>query len=123
MQEKLSYLRTFLGVDMVDTYNELCNLEPDEYRQYGNYYPEKIKDYNVVTKCLDQMDRWGANRWWLSQDERELAYYQVMSDELIIPFPVFHDSLESLIGRTIPEMVTRYHPKSLRDAAKKAFYN
>ena len=42
----------------------------------------------------------GTN-WWEGKSHREIAGFQLFTDELCCPFTVFHEALESSLGRPV----------------------
>jgi hypothetical protein len=60
--------------------------------------------------CLEAMAVWGDNRWWLSEDPRERAYYQTVEDldpsgkyhgRLLMIFSQYHEDIEVLLNRPV----------------------
>lgn len=56
--------------------------------------------------CMDAMDGWGENRWWLSDDPRERGYYQTVEHfskdgRLLMPFKQYHHDIEILLSRPV----------------------
>ncbi len=48
------------------------------------------------------MDKYGEHRWWLSDDAKERAYYQMHEPRLLLPsFGQFCDDIVTLIGRPV----------------------
>lgn len=39
--------------------------------------------------------------WWKTKTHREIAEFQMLTDELCCPFGVFHEALEKAIGRPV----------------------
>ena len=39
--------------------------------------------------------------WWEGRTPREIAKFQLFTDELSMPFEVFHESLEKALGRPV----------------------
>ncbi len=39
--------------------------------------------------------------WWEGRTPREIAKFQLFTDELSMPFGVFHESLEKALGRQV----------------------
>ena len=42
-----------------------------------------------------------ATRWWEGLDARAIAERQLFTEELCCPFPVFHEAVESSLGRPV----------------------
>lgn len=40
-------------------------------------------------------------QWWIGKSHRELAEFQMLTDELSMPFEVFHEALEKALGRPV----------------------
>jgi hypothetical protein len=51
--------------------------------------------------CLDAMEKYGKNRWWLSEDPKERAYHQVNEPILLMSFSQFHEDVENLLNRSV----------------------
>ena len=47
------------------------------------------------------MGKYPGNRWWVSEDQMRMCYYQLFEDTLLIEFEIFHMGLERLLGREI----------------------
>lgn len=62
-----------------------------------------VTDPKAIKNCLDAMEKYGENKWWLPDvDPREYAYYQVQEPILLNNnFHHFHESLELLLGRPV----------------------
>jgi hypothetical protein len=58
-------------------------------------------DFNVRNNLLNVMDKYGDNKWWLSEDQRVLGYYQLNEEILLMPFSKFHECFEKLLGRPV----------------------
>ena len=42
-----------------------------------------------------------ATEWWLTKSPREIAEFQLLTAELCCPFGVFHESVETALGRPV----------------------
>jgi hypothetical protein len=42
-----------------------------------------------------------ASQWWEGKPHREIAEFQMFTDELSMPFGVFHEALEKTLGRPV----------------------
>lgn len=60
--------------------------------------------------CLEAMAVWGENRWWLSGDPKERAYWQTIESLdpsgkycgcLLMPFKQYHKDIEVLLNRAV----------------------
>ncbi len=40
-------------------------------------------------------------QWWIGKTPREIAEFQMFTDELSMPFGLFHESLEKALGRPV----------------------
>ncbi len=40
-------------------------------------------------------------QWWKGKTSREIAEFQMLTDELCCPFGVFHKALEAALGRSV----------------------
>lgn len=70
-------------------------------------------------KCLDVMQKYGDNKWWLSDDPKERAYYQINEDLQLIPFSRFHKDIEVLCDR--PVWTHEFVSDKLRQEAERAW--
>jgi hypothetical protein len=53
-------------------------------------------------RALDALNGYGDNRWWLSDDPRTRAYYQIMEPlQLTMSFDQFWQDVEILLGRGV----------------------
>lgn len=52
-------------------------------------------------RCLEAMEKYGENQWWLSGDPRTRAYYQLSEDFLLMSFSQFHKDVEILLNRPV----------------------
>lgn len=41
------------------------------------------------------------SKWWEGKTEREIAKFQLFTDELCVPFGIFHRALECSLGRPV----------------------
>lgn len=41
------------------------------------------------------------SRWWEGKSPKEIARFQLFTDELCIPFSLFHEALEKSLGRPV----------------------
>lgn len=41
------------------------------------------------------------SNWWIGRDSKEIAKFQLFTEELAMPFDVFHEALEASLGRPI----------------------
>lgn len=42
-----------------------------------------------------------TSKWWEGRTDREIAEFQMLTDELCMPFGEFHRALESALGRPV----------------------
>ena len=67
------------------------------------------------------MDKYGDNMWWRSDDQIEIAKYQVFEDILMVPFGLYHESIEKLLGRPVYNIEMRSsNIENLRNEARDA---
>lgn len=116
-EEDIKYLRGILGDEKVDTF--ILVLDPTSDRVISS--EDDQESFDTVRKMLEQMEKFGDNRWWLSEDKRVLGYYQLMYPILLVPFDKFHEALEFLLGRPVwtHEMGLNY--EELKAEAERAF--
>lgn len=53
-------------------------------------------DKKAIDNMLQVMDKYGDNKWWLVDDVKQMCYYQLQEDNLLIEFEVFHKGVETL---------------------------
>lgn len=41
------------------------------------------------------------SKWWEGKTHREIVEFQMLTKELCMPFPIFHEALEKTIGRPV----------------------
>jgi hypothetical protein len=41
------------------------------------------------------------SEWWLGREPREIAKFQLLTRELCLPFAIFHEALETTLGRDV----------------------
>lgn len=113
-EENIKYLRGILGDEKVDTFLAIGD-EPERGTS------EDQKAIETVKNCLEQMEKFGDNRWWTSEDKKVLGYYQLMNPVLLVSFDKFHEALEFLLGRPVwtHEMGLNY--EGLKAEAERAF--
>ncbi len=116
-EENIKYLRGILGDEKVDTF--ILVLDPTSDRVISS--EDDQKSFETVKKYLEQMEKFGDNRWWNSEDKRVLGYYQLMNPILLVSFDKFHEALEFLLGRPVwtHEMGLNYD--GLKAEAERAF--
>lgn len=55
-----------------------------------------------MQKCLDAMEKYKDNHWWLPDvDPRRFAYFQISEPALLGSFSHFHEAIELLLGRPV----------------------
>lgn len=113
--ENIMYLRRFLGNDNVDTFFVI-----GDHPERGTH--KDRDDCEMVRNCLELMEKFNNNRWWLSEDKNVLAYYQLMNPCPLVPFEKFHEALEHLLGRPVWTHEMMYSYERLVAEAERAFY-
>ena len=114
-EENIKYLREVLGDKMVNTFFLF-------EESAVNKTSEDQETYETVKKCLDQMEKFGDNRWWTSKDKRVLGYYQLMNPTiLLVPFPKFCEALDFLLGHHVKTLEIARNYDFLKAEAEKAF--
>lgn len=58
--------------------------------------PQKSKDAIIQT-----VEKYGDDKWWLSNDPIEVAKHQVFEDVLMVEFGMYHEGLRKLLGRPV----------------------
>ena len=116
-EENIKYLRGILGDEKVDTF--ILVLDPTSDRVISS--EDDQESFDTVKKMLEQMEKFGDNRWWLSEDKRVLGYYQLMYPILLVPFGKFHEALEFLLGRPVWTHEMGLNHDGLKAEAERAF--
>ena len=116
-EENIKYLRGIFGDEKVDTFILVLDSKSDRVISSE----DDQKSFDTVKKYLEQMEKFGDNHWWLSEDKRVLGYYQLMNPILLVSFDKFHEALEFLLGRPVwtHEMGLNY--EGLKAEAERAF--
>lgn len=70
-------------------------------------------------KCMDAMEKYGDNRWWLSEDPRERAYYQLKEKILLMSLKQFHGDVEKLLNRDV--LIHEISSDRLKQEAERAW--
>lgn len=60
-----------------------------------------IYQFDIRPKFLEVMAAYGQNRWWLSADAGERAYYQSEDEFQILPLSQYAKDLSVLLGRKV----------------------
>ncbi len=111
--EDIKYLRGLLGNEDVETFLRLGN-------KFLLRASEERKTCERVRKCLEVMEKYGDNRWWLSEDKNVLGYYQLKESLLLVDWHRFVGAVSSLLGRSVYTH-DFYDIKALRSEAERAF--
>lgn len=86
-------------------------------------YAESIgakKGTPEFNRCIERLTSYGDNKWWLSDDPKERAYYQALEPVQVIDWNQYRRDLKVLLGR-IPlpyEMVLDEFEQEVRRAWK-----
>lgn len=40
-------------------------------------------------------------KWWENRSDREIAEFQMLTDEMCMPFPIFHKAVQKTLGRPV----------------------
>jgi hypothetical protein len=67
-------------------------------KQYVESFSSSKK---IRSKMLKTMFKYGNNRWWLSEDVKTIAYYQLKENTLLVEYEIFHKGVEILFQRTM----------------------
>lgn len=58
-------------------------------------------DEKTIGNMLITMEKYGDNRWWISEDIKRMSYFQLSEDTLLIEYEVLHTGNELLLGREV----------------------
>lgn len=83
------------------------------------YCKAATSDVNLINKMLSTMDKYGENRWWLSDDVKRMCYFQLQEDNLLIEFEVLQKGTELLLGRGVQTIEFRNLRKLFEEAKTK----
>lgn len=72
-------------------------------------------------KCLEAMEKYGDNQWWLSYDPKVRAYYQINEDFLLMSFSQFHEDTEKLLNRPVWSHEFAFAFPKLKQEAERAW--
>ena len=112
--ENIGYLRKIFGDEKMTTFISTAGyLSPVD--------SQDLEDFFLIKKCLDFMDKFSDNHWWTSDDERVMAYYQMMSHYILVPYDRFESGLELLLGHPVSPSDLCYDYSKLRLEAEEAF--
>lgn len=64
----------------------------------------KRKTQYTIKTMLSSMERYGDNRWWLSDDETKVFYYQMKEKTLLLPVERFISLINSQLGESIESL-------------------
>lgn len=117
--ENIEYLKTLPGGEnKVETFVRVCKMRGSQMATAGEQ-----ADYKMIGRCLTFMKEYGDNRWWASDDERIMAYYQIMNTRcMLVPIDKFQTALEFLLGRPVMTHEFAFNLKGLREEAEAAFH-
>ena len=97
----IEYLKGILREADIKKFLKMKDLQPDTLERWLRSSPEDREIHDRVQRCLNQMQRFGDNHWWESDDKNVIGYYQLMNTILLMPFDKFHEALEFLLGRPV----------------------
>jgi len=69
------------------------------------------------------MEKYGDNKWWESENLKEIAYYQFNEDVLLIDFVKYHEAMEKLLGRSVFTHEFGLNIEGLKQEVEKAWNN
>ena len=110
----IEYLKGLLGEEAVEAFFKVEN-KPWRCSQ------KEKKTCETVKACLEHMETFGENRWWLSEDKRVLGYYQLQCSRLLVPWDKFVNALDVLLGRGVYTHEFAWGREALRAEAERAF--
>ncbi|MDP9676225.1 hypothetical protein J2W97_002220 [Paenibacillus jamilae] len=83
------------------------------------YAKAMTSDKKAIDNMLRVMDKYGDNRWWLSDDVKRMCYFQLQEDSLLIEFEVLHKGVETLLNRGVQTIEFRDLGKLFEEAKTK----
>ena len=89
---------------MLENKEYLCCLRTRQEEGFKHLGFEKIPNEFVLyteEECLEAMNAYGDNRWWLAEDRRILAYYQMHEEALLVWITTLQEGLAQLLCRTL----------------------
>lgn len=81
----------------------------------------KVPTEKNLKAILKAMDKYGDNNWWVSADNREVAFMQLHEDILLVPFDRFHEGIEELLNRPVWTHEFGVNVEALKKEAKIAW--
>jgi hypothetical protein len=73
----------------------------------------------IRSRMKKTMLKYGENRWWLSEDMKTIAYYQLKEDTLLVEYEVFHKGVELLFERTMSRYEILSNLEDLKQESEK----
>lgn len=55
----------------------------------------------TIARVVSTLDKYGDDKWWLSDDKRIIGYFQLNEPIIVVPFDKFHEGLEALLCRPV----------------------
>ncbi|MBY0020775.1 hypothetical protein H7K28_06975 [Paenibacillus polymyxa] len=83
------------------------------------YAKAMTSDKKAIDNMLRVMDKYGDNRWCLSDDVKRMCYFQLQEDSLLIEFEVLHKGVETLLNRGVQTIEFRDLGKLFEEAKTK----
>jgi hypothetical protein len=115
--ENLDYLAHRLDEEQLTA----CSKALDALAGGKSLTEKQQKAFDLTINSLNEMERFGENRWWTSDDLRVVSYYQFMSPVMLVPFPKFHEAAEFLLQRPILTHEFAQNWDGMKAEAEKAF--
>ena len=82
---------------------------------------DAVAKANAAENMRVAMARYGEHRWWLSEDPREVAYYQLHEHILLIDGAVFLSAIATLVAHEITRDELAWAAQGIRAEATVAW--
>lgn len=110
-EKNIEFLRTIMGDEKVDIF-----LSVDRRNWLERFFTSEdvLETYHEVKKAYEEMERFGENRWWLSEDKRVRSYYQISCSVLLVPIDLLFKGFELVLERKVYSHEFYLNPEGLK---------
>lgn len=115
IDENMAYLKAFLGKKMYESFI-LCEKESEKATI------EDCSRHKIFKEHLEHMKKYGDNRWWISQNNKVLAYYQTKEPLMLVSLEKYMKALRVLVGHPVyTNQFLEQNVKQLEGEVERAF--
>lgn len=87
-------------------------------------YVDSFNDSKINrARVLEALNKYGKNKWWLSEISEVIGYFQLFEPILVVKFGKFHKGLEKLLNRPVFTSEFPLNYEGLKKEAEKAKNN